>query len=60
MARESPDNIRANKTHPATPVRFVQMQKTIAEIEDKKRRNLPLEPDVKLTAAEPAASADAY
>ncbi len=60
MARESPDNIRANKTHPATPVRFVQMQKTIAEIEDKKRRNLPLEPDLKSASAEPAASADAY
>jgi hypothetical protein len=36
------------------------MQKTIAEIEDKKRRNLPLEPDLKSASAEPAASADAY
>lgn len=57
MALESPDSIRLGKTHPTTPVRFVQMQKTIAEIADKQRRHLPLEPDLK-QAAPPAP--DAY
>lgn len=60
LALEDPSSLHTAKTHPTAPVRFVQMQKTIAEIEDKKRRHLPLEPDLKLTSAEPAASADAY
>jgi len=59
LALESPDSIRLGKTHPATPVRFVQMQKTIAEIADKQRRHLPLEPDLKQAAAAPPAP-DAY
>jgi beta-barrel assembly-enhancing protease len=31
---EIPDSIRAGMTHPVTPVRFVQLQKVIAEIAD--------------------------
>lgn len=59
LALESPDSLRTAKTHPTTPVRFVQMQKTIAEIADKQRRHLPLEPDLKQIAAAPPAP-DAY
>lgn len=55
LAIEDPGNLRAAKTHPATPVRFVQMQKTVAEIAEKKRRNLPLEPDLKFATARPDA-----
>ena len=36
---ESPDAIRTARTHPVTPIRFVQMQKVAAEIADKQRRN---------------------
>jgi beta-barrel assembly-enhancing protease len=32
---ENPDDIRIGRTHPVTPVRFVQMQKVVAEIADK-------------------------
>jgi predicted Zn-dependent protease len=42
---EDPDSIRIATDHPITPVRFVQMLKVIAEIEDKKRRSLPLAPE---------------
>jgi predicted Zn-dependent protease len=35
---ENPDDIRVGRTHPVTPVRFVQMQKAVAEIADKQRR----------------------
>lgn len=59
LALESPDAIRLGKTHPTTPVRFVQMQKVIAEIADKKRRHLPLEPELKQIATAPPAP-DAY
>jgi peptidase M48-like protein len=41
---EDPDSIRLTTDHPITPVRFVQMQKVIHEIEDQKRRGLPLIP----------------
>jgi hypothetical protein len=41
---EDPDSIRLTTDHPITPVRFVQMQKVIGEIEDQKRRSLPLIP----------------
>ena len=39
---ENPDDIRVGRTPPVTPVRFVQMQKVVAEIADKQRRNAPL------------------
>ena len=42
---EDPDSIRLTTDHPITPVRFVQMQKVIDEIGNKKRRNLPLDPE---------------
>ena len=57
VAQENPDSLHAAKTHPPTPARFVQMQKTIAEIEDKKRRHVALEPDLKPAQIEPAAAA---
>jgi hypothetical protein len=51
-----PDRIRFAKTHPTTPVRFVQMQKVAAEIADKLRRQLPLEPELRFTNADRAAA----
>ena len=42
-----PDAIRFARTHPTTPTRFVQMREVAAEIADKKRRHLPLIPDLK-------------
>ena len=42
---EDPDSIRLTTDHPITPVRFVQMQKAVDEIESKKRHNLPLIPE---------------
>jgi hypothetical protein len=53
LALESPGELRVNDSHPTTPARFVHMQKTIAEIKDKQRRGLPLEPDLKSIAAPP-------
>ena len=44
LVRE-PDDIRIGRTHPITPVRFVQMQKVVAEIADKQRRNASFEID---------------
>ena len=49
---ESPDDIRIGRTHPVTPVRFVQMQKGVAEIADKQRRNVPLVPELKALEAD--------
>jgi predicted Zn-dependent protease len=49
---ENPDSIRAATTHPVTPVRFVQIQKAVAEIADKQRRNAPLIPELEVTEAE--------
>jgi Zn-dependent protease with chaperone function len=45
LSLEDPNSIRTATDHPITPVRFVQMQKAIDEIEAKKRRNLPLIPE---------------
>jgi len=47
MALERPAAIRLARTHPTSPVRFVQMQNVIVEIADKKRRGVPLEPELK-------------
>ena len=49
--------IRKATTHPTSPVRFLQMRKVAEEIADKKRRNLPLNPELKL-AIEPEPSTD--
>ena len=58
MALESPNSIQLGRTHPTTPARFVQMRKVIAEIADKKRRRLPLVPEMKVVEADtqPAAA----
>lgn len=47
LALENPDNLRVATDHPVTPVRFIQMQKVAAEIADKQRRGLPLNPELK-------------
>lgn len=49
-----PSSISNSRTHPVTPVRFVQIKKVTAEIEEKKRRGLPLNPEIKSAAFEPA------
>ena len=51
---EIPDSIRAGKTHPVTPVRFVQLQKVVAEIADKRRRNVQLIPEIKVADVDTA------
>jgi Zn-dependent protease with chaperone function len=45
---EVPDAIRLATTHPTSPVRYLQMRKAAEEIADKKRRNLPLLPEMKV------------
>ncbi|MEP7030582.1 MAG: M48 family metalloprotease [Pseudolabrys sp.] len=52
MSLEHPNSIRLATTHPTSPVRYVQMKKVAEEIADKKRRGLPLIPDLKPTYAE--------
>jgi len=47
MGLANPNDIRLGKTHPITPVRFLQIKKVAAEIADKRRRNVPLTPDLK-------------
>jgi predicted Zn-dependent protease len=49
-----PDSIRFATTHPTAPARFVQMQKVAAEIAEKRRRGVPLEPELKTVHAEGA------
>ena len=48
-----PGSMMMNQTHPVTAVRFVQIQKVTAEIEEKKRRGLPLNPEMTRVVAEP-------
>ena len=60
MALESPDSIRMAKTHPTTPVRFVQMRKVIAEIADKQRRHLPLDTGLEAGRGRAAGAPSAY
>jgi hypothetical protein len=47
LSLENPSSIRKAGTHPTTPVRYLQMRKVIAEIADKKSKNLPLVPKIK-------------
>jgi Zn-dependent protease with chaperone function len=47
MGAVHPDSIRFATTHPTTPMRFVQMREAAAEIADKRRRHLPLVPELK-------------
>jgi predicted Zn-dependent protease len=53
-----PDSIRFATTHPTTPARFIQMRQVAAEIADKKRRHLPLVPDLKVAVDAQPAPAD--
>jgi len=48
LGQANPDSIRLARTHPTTPERFLQMQKVAAEIAEKKRKHLPLMPELKL------------
>ncbi|WP_168192716.1 M48 family metallopeptidase [Undibacter mobilis] len=59
MAFVQPQSILSGRTHPIMAVRFVQIQKTTAEIEDKKRRGRPLEPELKSADADPAPAVEA-
>jgi len=59
MGLMHPDSIRFARTHPTTPTRFVQMREVAAEIADKKRRHLPLVPDLKFPP-QPAAPDSTY
>lgn len=52
LSLEDPDGIRVATDHPITPVRFVQMQRAIDEIADKRRRNLPLLPEPRFIQAD--------
>jgi hypothetical protein len=56
MSLENPASIRMASDHPTTPVRYIQMQKTIEEIADKKRHGVALLPEMKVNQAntEPA------
>jgi Zn-dependent protease with chaperone function len=56
---ESPNSIRLATTHPISPARFVQMQKVIAEIAEKKRLGLPLVPNIKTAPATPQPASQA-
>jgi len=59
MGAVHPDSIRFATDHPTTPTRFVQLREVAAEIADKKRRHLPLVPDLKFPI-EPAAPDSNY
>lgn len=59
MSMIGPDSILNGRTHPINAVRFVQIQKTTAEIEDKRRRGLPLKPELKTLASVSSAQATA-
>ncbi len=52
VSLEAPAMIRTARTHPISPVRFLQMRKVAEEIADKKRRGLPLEPESKFAPPE--------
>jgi predicted Zn-dependent protease len=62
MGMEDPTSIRKATMHPTSPVRFLQMRKVAEEIADKKRRNLPLVPEMKLTEVDagPVTPADIH
>lgn len=58
MAMAHPDTIRFTTSHPAAPIRFVQMKKVAEEIADKKRRGVPLDPDIKFAEQPPSQSGE--
>ncbi len=49
---ENPQSIRLNSDHPTTPVRYLQMRKAVEEIAQKKRKGLPLMPELKTKPAQ--------
>lgn len=53
MAVEHPANIRTSHaaTHPATPQRFTEIEKTVEEIGEKVAKGIALEPELKVSAA---------
>jgi hypothetical protein len=53
MGQTHPNDLRFARTHPISPVRFLQMKKVAEEIAEKQRKHLPLVPDLKLAEAEP-------
>jgi Zn-dependent protease with chaperone function len=53
LGQAHPDSIRFATTHPTSPQRFIQMQEAAAEIADKKRRHLPLVPELTTSQARP-------
>lgn len=53
MSLEHPSSIRKASTHPTTPVRYLQMRKVIAEIAEKKAKDLPLMPKLRPKSDEP-------
>ena len=55
---ENPTSIRTATTHPISPERFLQMRKVAEEIADKKRRNLPLVPELKVMQAATQSAAE--
>lgn len=52
MGLKHPASIQFARTHPATPTRFIQMQKVAAEIAAKKARGEALNPDLRFMQAE--------
>lgn len=53
FGQSHPDSLRFARSHPLSPVRFLQMKKVAEEIAEKQRNHLPLVPDVKIAEAEP-------
>lgn len=53
MGQTHPDALRFARTHPTSPVRFLQMKKVAEEVAEKQRNHLPLVPDLKIAEAEP-------
>ena len=47
MAVKEPESIYVGMTHPTSPERFIAMQKTVSEIEAKKKRGARLLPEIK-------------
>ena len=47
MGQSHPDSLRFARSHPLAPLRFVQMKRVAAEIAEKRRRHLPLVPELK-------------
>jgi Zn-dependent protease with chaperone function len=60
MGQSHPNTIRFASDHPTSPLRFIQMREVAAEIADKKRRHLPLIPELKPPTAQTAPAPSDY